>query len=116
MKSFFRLAAGAIAVLAVSCASAPQAAIEGSWVEQVPDMPGIEQGFTLETGGKAASINMATLQYNRWERRDDVLLLSGRSLGNGQTIDFTDTLQIKHLTPDSLIVVRGTMERTYLRQ
>ena len=48
--------------------------------------------------------------------RDDVLLLSGRSLGNGQTIDFTDTLQIKHLTLDSLIVVRGTMERTYLRQ
>ena len=116
MKSFSRLTAGIVAALCMSCASAPQAAIEGSWVEQVPSMPGMEQGFTLETGGKAASINMATLQYNRWERRDDVLLLSGRSLGNGQTIDFTDTLQIKTLTADTLVVVRGTMEQTYLRK
>lgn len=116
MKSFSRLTAGIVAALCMSCASAPQAAIEGSWVEQVPGMPGIEQGFTLETDGKAASINMATLQYSRWERRDDVLLLSGQSLGNGQTIDFTDTLQIKTLTADTLVVVRGTMEQTYLRK
>ena len=37
----------------------------GKWVQPVPGMPQIEQGFILEEGGKASSVNMATLSYER---------------------------------------------------
>lgn len=43
--------------------SCNQTNIEGCWVEPVPGIPGMQQGFTLEADGKASSINMATLQY-----------------------------------------------------
>ena len=42
--------------------------IEGSWIEPVPGMPEMVQGVTLENGGRATSINMATLQYESWEK------------------------------------------------
>ena len=43
--------------------------------------------------GAARSINMATLVYTSWELQGeaDKILLKGQSLGNGQTIDFTQT-------------------------
>jgi len=41
--------------------------IEGAWVEPVPGMEEMQQGFVLAPGGKASSINMATLQYESWK-------------------------------------------------
>ena len=38
------------------------ASIEGSWVEPVPGMPRMQQGFVLDGDGSASSINMATLK------------------------------------------------------
>lgn len=89
--------------------------IEGSWVEPVPGMPGMEQGFTLQNDGKAVSINMATLLYEGWAQKDNLLILSGKSIGNRQTISFSDTLVIEKLTNDSLILKHHGVTRPYSR-
>lgn len=89
--------------------------IEGSWTEPVPGMPSLYQGFSLRPGGKAASINMATLQYRSWERKDNLLILSGDSIGNHQTIPFTETYMIKKITDRNLILKKGTETFTFRR-
>ena len=80
--------------------------IEGSWIEPVPGMPDMMQGFTLKENGEASSVNMATLKYTEWRQEGDRLFLTGKSIGNRQTIEFTDTLIINSLTKDSLVLQR----------
>ena len=46
----------------VALTACNNASIEGSWVEPVPGMPGMQQGFVLDGDGSASSINMATLK------------------------------------------------------
>ena len=74
----------------VALAACNNASIEGSWVEPVPGMPGMQQGFVLDRDGSASSINMATLKYEAWKKVGNRLLLSGTSIGNHQNISFTD--------------------------
>lgn len=92
------------------------AALTGEWIEPIPGMPGQFQGISLKEKGRAESINMATLQYENWDRIGGLLFLKGKSIGNGQTIDFTDTLLIKGLTADSLTVIRDGVEIRYARK
>ena len=47
----------------VALTACNNASIEGSWVEPVPGMSGMQQGFVLDGDGSASSINMATLKY-----------------------------------------------------
>lgn len=93
-----------------------QPSIEGSWVEPIPGMSDQEQGFTLGSDGKATSINMATLQYESWKQDGDLLILSGKSIGNHQTISFTDTLVVEKLSSDSLSVKQKGNTRAYSRE
>lgn len=102
-----------VAAAMTSCGSG--SSITGEWVEPVPGMEGVKQGFKLEDGGKASSINMATLRYQTWKQEGDLLILSGESIGNGQTIPFTDTLQIRRQTADSLVLQGKNIERVYTR-
>ncbi len=92
--------------------------IIGSWTELIPGQAegqsGV-QGVNIELNGKASSINMATLVYESWSRIGDSLLLSGKSIGNGQTLTFTDTLKIERISADSLILKRGTYDISYAR-
>lgn len=90
--------------------------IVGTWLETVNGMPGETQGIRLETDGMAESVNMATLVYERWQKEGDKLLLKGKSLGNGQTIVFTDTLHIEKLSADSLILKNGDCSLRYFRK
>lgn len=87
--------------------------IEGDWTEPVPGMENMIQGFSLKANGKASSINMATLQYEKWEQKDNLLILSATSMGNHQTLSFTDTLKIEKLTKDSLILRKGELILKY---
>lgn len=106
------------AVLMLAGCAAQQDSLVGSWVQPVPGMQDQVQGIQIDEGGKASSINMATLVYTGW-RRDgaDSLVLSGQSIGNGQTIDFAETMTVKSLTPDELVLAdsNGT-ETVYTRQ
>lgn len=106
---------GLTVLASCTTASEPEPSVVGSWLEPVPGMPQMTQGFTLSDDGKAASVNMATLQYEQWTQQGDTLCLSGKSIGNRQTIDFTDTLIVKRLTADSLVLQRGQQECVYTR-
>ena len=58
-----------------------------------PVREGEVMGVELQVGGRAQSIDMATLPYASWELQGEPgkLILHGQSIGNGQTIDVTDT-------------------------
>ena len=106
MKKLFGLVV--LAFIFAGCSEKER--VEGKWVEPVPGMETQEQGFVLEKGGIASSINMQTLQYSSWKLKEDSLSLTGKSIGNGRSIDFTERFKIKKLTKDSLILQRGQMD------
>lgn len=93
----------------------PDTEILGSWVEPVEGMPGKVQGINIGEGGVASSVNMATLLYETWRVNGDSLFLTGKSLGNGQTIQFIDTLKINKITTDSLFLSAGEYNVSYSR-
>jgi len=105
VKTVFKGVCGIMLALAFTACS--ETSIEGSWVEPVPGMEQMMQGFTLEKNGKASSINMATLQYETWERSKNLLILTGKSIGNSQIITFSDTLTIEELTTEKLVLKKG---------
>ena len=74
----------------VALTACNNASIEGSWVEPVPGMPGMQQGFVLDGDGSASSINMATLKYEAWKK-------------------------VEKLTQDSLILKRGELLLRYAK-
>ena len=86
-KNFIPLIA--IAVLCAACHD--KTTLTGDWIEPVPGNTNTIQGFSLKENGEATSINMATLQYKSWAQEDNRLILSGESIGNQQTISFSDT-------------------------
>lgn len=90
--------------------------IEGKWVEPVPGMENQMQGIILEKAGKASSVNMATLQYEQWEKDKNMLILKGKSIGNHETTYFSDTLVIEKLTKDELVLSKGSLIINYRRQ
>lgn len=88
----------------------------GNWIEVMYANPQIIQGVTLKADGSANSIGMKTLLYERWQQIGDTLILSGKSVGNGQTLAFDDTLDIVRLTEDTLVVGKyGNYQRVYYR-
>lgn len=106
MKKLF----GLFVMVALLAACSETTRVEGRWVEPVPGMEGQEQGFVLEKGGVASSINMQTLQYSAWKCVGDSLSLTGKSIGNGRSIDFTERFKILKLTHDSLVLQRGQVD------
>ncbi len=89
--------------------------IYGKWVEPVPSMPGVTQGFNLVQGGVAESINMATLQYNAWRVDGNKLILSGESIGNHQVIEFTEEYEIVSVDDNTLVLKNGDDIREFIR-
>ncbi len=83
-----------------SCnASKPENPIVGHWVEFMPVNKQIVQGININSDGSASSIGMATLKYEKWSASNNQITFKGKSIGNGQTIEFTDTLDIIEVTP-----------------
>lgn len=85
----------------------------GEWEEPVSGHPSKFQGFVLESDGQAFSINMATLQYEKWQKKGNKLILSGKSIGNHQTINFVDEYTIKELTSEKLVIQKGQQIFTF---
>lgn len=88
----------------------------GKWVEPINGQDGGFQGITLNEDGTASSINMHTLVFEKWQKVGDKLVLSGKSIGNGQTIIFTDTMTIQKLTKDSLLLSQNEYVVRYSKQ
>lgn len=100
----------------LSACSNPKNQLIGSWTQPIPGQETSVQGFELKEDGKASSINMSTLKYESWATNGKQLLLTGKSIGNGLTFEFTDTLLIQKVTADSLILQRGQGQWSYARQ
>ena len=113
-KAIFKSVCGL--TIAIAFAACGGKSIEGEWVEPIPGMETQMQGVNLEKGGKASSINMATLQYEKWEKKGNMLILSGKSIGNHETISFTDTLTIEELTENKLTLKKGSLTINYQKQ
>lgn len=101
-----------LSVLATSCNNIDLA---GSWVQPIPGQENQVQGIILNENGSASSINMATLQYDTWKKEGDKLILTGKSIGNHQTIPFADTLTIFVLKADTLVVGTSEWKQIYSR-
>jgi len=87
----------------------------GFWIQPISGQSGQVQGIRFEAEGKASSINMHTLLYETWEQKGEKIILTGNSIGNRQTISFSDTLEIEKLTSDTLILRKGNFSRIYTR-
>lgn len=89
-------------------AHSPYFYIQGQWVEPNPIDSTAVQGFALNEDGTAASIGMATLQITCWNlTAPKALILTGESIGNGQTLPMCDTLTVLRLDADSLVLGHG---------
>lgn len=86
---------------------------EGNWIEVMPVNKQYVQGICFQSGGKAESIGMATLKYESWKvwEGKQKLILTGKSIGNGQTIEFSDTLDIITTSPEHLTLGKGGQYR-----
>lgn len=76
------------------------------WIQPIPGMEG-QQGFSLKSDGSAESINMSTLQYQKWRIFNGKLVLYMRSIGNRESFNTSDTVGINLLSDDSLIINRA---------
>ena len=83
----------------LAACSGNSASVTGVWIEPIPGMEDQVQGIKLEEGGIASSV-----------------ILAGNSIGNGQTIEFIDTMKIKKITADSLVLDNRGMEIRYAKQ
>ena len=71
----------------------------GSWVNKESEM-----GFQLMDGGKAASVNMATLDYNSWQLIENKIILNSTSKGVSNPVTTDEIYVVKELTPFYMIL------------
>lgn len=76
----------------------------GRWTYPDPINAKNVVGVQIDIEGKASSINMATLVYDKWALTNtpSEIVLYGQSIGNGQTINFADTALIVQNTDGKL--------------
>lgn len=88
----------------------------GDWTMPDPINDSLRMGVKIMVEGAAESINMATMPYTSWELQGEAnkILLKGQSIGNGQTIDFTQTGVISKdangvytMQIDSIVLTKG---------
>lgn len=65
----------------------------GRWMLREKEESESPMGVEIRVEGEAVSINSATLLYSGWELLDEAgkILLRGRSVGNGESFDFSQT-------------------------
>lgn len=101
-----------LGVIVASCSARySDESFVGNWIEVMPANPQITQGITIEADGNARSIGMQTLKYERWKYDGKNLILTGKSIGNGQTIAFADTLEVVRLDQDTMSLGKHGMYR-----
>lgn len=86
----------------------------GRWMlvhAEEAENPEVSMGIDIRIEGEAVSINSSTLLYTGWELLDeaDQILLRGRSVGNGESFDFSQTgLISKDSAGNYTLTIEGT--------
>ena len=69
--------------------------VMGRWTTEMPADSAAEMGIELKADGVAASVNMPTLPYDRWQKvNDSTVAIHGTSIFDGERTELTDTLHI----------------------
>lgn len=97
-----------------SC-SKESGSISGSWVTEMEDQPQHKQGFTLKEDGRAVAINLGGMNYDKWEKQGDRLILSGKREHGGQMSDFQDTLKIIAVADSTLTLEKDGKQVRYAK-
>ncbi|MBR5782469.1 MAG: hypothetical protein IKY27_10910 [Bacteroidales bacterium] len=92
----------------MSCSPSPV----GRWIE--PTGGTEEQGFILNQDGSASSINMGFVEFTKWEKNGDKLILTGRNKGMVKR-EFVDTMKIEKLSKTELTLSQAGYSVTYLK-
>lgn len=93
----------------MSCSPSPV----GTWIETTGGSE--EIGFTLNKDGSANSINMGFVDFNKWERSGDLLILKGDYLGSNKR-EFSDTMRIENIGKTELTLSQGGYSVTYTKK
>ena len=75
----------------------------GTWVKPSVSNPTKKEGFILKGHGKAESVNLGTLKYEKWHISDGTLVLNGKDSGAGFAVDVQDIFIIQSV--DNLFLV-----------
>lgn len=100
-----------LSICALSC-TRESGSITGSWVTNMPDQPQHKQGFTLKDDGKAVAINLVGVNYEKWEKQGDLLIISGKSDADDQK-KIADTLKIISVADSTLILEKNGEKFSY---
>lgn len=107
---------GTYNVLKIASITPLRVSLSGSRTEPVRGLAPAQQGGLLKSDGRASSINMATLQYQKWRPEGNKLILSGKSTGNRQTIDFVDSYVIEDIGLQKLVLRKNNKVFTFHKQ
>lgn len=84
--------------------NAQRSLLIGKWLQPIPGMDTEKQGFELYDNGVATSLNIHTLQYDKWSVSQDTLFMSYHTEGVKQVSNGVDTLIIKNVDANNLVV------------
>lgn len=84
----------------------------GGWVTPIPQQEPGTQGVQFNRNGSATAINMHTLLYDKWQLKEDTILLWSTSIGVREVSSYIDTLIVRMLTDSILNVVNTNGMRT----
>ena len=73
-------------------------------------------GFTISENGLVSTINIRSKHYETWLLDDDALILEGTFIGDSSFALLSDTLYIKSLTKDHLIVSYKEEKYHYIKE
>jgi len=77
----------------------------GTWVRPSDRNPTKKEGFVLKKHGRAESVNLGTLKYEKWHISDGTLLLDGKDSGAGFAVEVRDIFLIQSVDNLFLVII-----------
>ena len=90
----------------------------GKWVLPSTKDPSQFEGFVLKPHGKASSVNLGTLKYEKWHVTEGKLVLNGKDSGAGFAVDVQDIYTILSVNDTFLVLlpIGESQSISYTRQ
>ncbi|RAJ01545.1 lipocalin-like protein [Chitinophaga skermanii] len=92
------------------------ALLPGKWLQPTPGLENQLQGFVLETKGKATSVNLHDLVYEKWRFADDTLQMWSYDKSDTTELVIVDTFLVRTLTDTTLVLFPKNAAKGYFEQ